>query len=75
MKSIRGILYFIVCLLEYLILFFLEYTFTEFLAPLLFTGPVPILTYLPFLVLINPLLIWMTAESLMKRFGKELETK
>lgn len=75
MKKSKNVLYFVVSLVSYLALFALECALLNFVSPLVYSGRIPLWVYLPFLVLINPILVWFTAESWMKRLQKDLETK
>lgn len=75
MKSSQQFFYFLTCLLEYLVLFALESALLEIFAPLLTGQRVSLILYLFLLWLINPVLIWLTAEKLLHYFGKDIQKK
>ncbi len=61
------LVYYAVCLGEYLLLFFLEFFFIDMFSPLFFQGITPLWFYLIFLLLINPIIVFMTSKVILKR--------
>lgn len=75
MKNKKNLFYFLICFVEYLSLFAIECAVLEFLAPLMFVGSVPLMLYTILLIVVNPIIIWFTAETLLEKLGKDLEMK
>ncbi len=59
--------YYIVCLVSYVVLFFIEYFFIKTFAPLFIDYLVPLWFYLVFLLLVNPIVIYVVIN---KRFSR-----